>query len=360
MSTILESAQNGDFSTITERAYSSTIELSGGSRMLIGHSQLIIIMNKSESKTPKFSIIINAYNGEKYLPEALESVFAQTCTDWELIIWDNQSTDNTAAICKDLDDDRVKYFYAPEHTTVGPARNLVVHFAKGDWLAFLDHDDIWPANKLALQSAAIDRDTSGKLGIVYGWALQFYQSEKVEPFDRWHNRNELPQGDVFQKLITMPSFISYSSVVLRRSAVLEIGGIPPSIVLISDYYYILMVARGYLAAALPELCCWYRKHEESISYSGTSKITVHYEVLEILDICEPLIDKALLKHRREVHQAHIGLLEILTKTDVWQGLIRIFKKGSIRYLATRPLTVTRRYIHNLFAPPQESRPVKEP
>jgi glycosyltransferase involved in cell wall biosynthesis len=327
--------------------------------MLVCHSRLIIIMNKSESKTPKFSIIINAYNGGKYLPEALESVFAQTCTDWELIIWDNQSTDNTAAICKDLDDDRVKYFYAPEHTTVGPARNLVVHFAKGDWLAFLDHDDIWPADKLALQSAAIDRDTSGKLGIVYGWTLQFYESGKVEPFDRWHRRDALPQGDVFRKLIAMPSFISYSSVALRRSVILETGGIPPSIILISDYYYILMVARGYLAAALPDLCCWYRKHDESISHSGSSKITVHQEILEILNICEPLIDQAFLKHRREVHHTIIGLLEILTKTDVRGGLMRIFTKGSIAYLATRPAVISRRYIDRLFAPRQQNRSAKD-
>lgn len=327
--------------------------------MLGSQIGLIINMNQNESKAPKFSIIINAYNGEKYLPEALESVFGQTCADWELIIWDNQSTDNTAAICKDLDDDRVRYFYAPEHTAVGPARNLVVHFAKGDWLAFLDHDDIWPADKLALQSAAIDRDTSGKLGIVYGWALQFYKSGKLEPFDRWHNRDELPQGDVFQELIVRPSFISYSSVVLRRSAVLEIGGIPPSVVLISDAYYILMVARNYFAVGLSALCCWYRKHEESMSNLGTTEITVHYEVLEILDICEPLLDQALLKHRREVHQTHIGLIEILTKTDVWEGMKRIFTKGSVAYLATRPIVVSRRYIHNLFTPPKESLPTKE-
>jgi len=304
----------------------------------------------NQPATPKFSIIINAYNGEKYLPEALDSVFAQTCTDWELIIWDNQSTDNTAAICKELNDERVRYHRAEEHTTVGPARNQVVHLARGEWLAFLDHDDIWAPNKLALQREVIEQDTSGKLGIVYGWTLQFYASGKTEPFDRWHSRDHLPRGDVLRELIAMPSFISYSSVVLRRSAILEIGGIPPSIVLISDYYYIIMVARNYLATPVTEICCWYRKHGESISYSGVSKITVHHEVLEILDICDSLIDKPLAQYRRQVHNTHIGLLEIITGTSVRGGLMRIFSQGSLRYLATRPFTVLRRYIRNLLAP----------
>ncbi|MFK8049349.1 MAG: glycosyltransferase family 2 protein [Halioglobus sp.] len=315
--------------------------------------------NKSP-KAPKFSVIINAYNGEKYIGEALESVLAQTYTDWELIIWDNQSTDNTAAICQALDDNRIHYYCAPEHTTVGPARNLVVHLAKGDWLAFLDHDDVWTPNKLALQSEAIDQDKSGKLGIVYGWTLQFYASGKIEPFDRWHSRDNLPQGNVFRELIDMPSFISYSSVALRRSAVLDIGGIPPSVILISDYFYIVMVARNYFAASTSEVCCWYRKHRESISHSGASKITVHSEILEVLDICEPLLDAPLAKYRRQVHNSNIGVLEIITGTAVWGGLVRILSKGSLPYLASRPFTVAWRNVRKLFSSSSHSAFEKAP
>lgn len=303
----------------------------------------------NQSNPPKFSIIMNVYNGEKHLPEALQSVFAQTYDDWELIIWDNKSTDKTATICKQLTDDRVRYYCAPEHTSVGPARKLIVQLAKGEWLAFLDHDDIWTPNKLAEQRRAIEQDTSGELGIVYGWTVQFHESGKVEAFDRWHRRDKLPRGNVFEELIAKPCFIPYSSAVLLRSATLEISDIPDSVRLTSDYYLILMVARGYLATPLTETTCRYRKHKMSISYSGESKIMIHKEVLDILDICSSEIDVRLLKYRKQVHMTHIGLLEIITGVGIFQGLVRIVSKGSLPYLLSRPFTVSRRYFRNLFA-----------
>lgn len=303
----------------------------------------------NQSNPPKFSIIINVYNGEKYLPEALDSVFAQTYTDWELIIWDDKSTDNTDEICKQLADDRVRYYCAPERTSVGPGRNQVVHLAKGEWLTFLDHDDIWAPNKLALQHRLIEQDTSGNLGIVYGWTVEFDESGKEKAFDRWHVRDRLPEGDIFLELIAKPSFIAFSSVVLLRSAVLEIGGIPPSVNITSDYYLILMVARDYLAVPVTETSCWYRKHKSSISYSAKSQIKTHNEVIDILDICGPEIGVRLASYRKRVHMTHIGLLEIVTGEAIFGGLIRILAKGSLPYLLSRPFTVSRRYLRNLRA-----------
>lgn len=301
-----------------------------------------------QSKSPRFSIIINVYNGEKYLPEALDSIFSQTYDDWELIIWDDKSTDNTAAICTQLTDDRIRYYCGSENTSVGPARNRAIQLARGEWLAFLDHDDIWAPDKLSWQSRQIDQDTSGKLGIVYGWAVQFNESGKEKAFDRWHSRQNLPKGDIFQELIAKPSFISFSSGVLLRSAVLEIGGIPPSVNITSDYFLFLMVARNYLAVGVPETCCWYRKHSASITYSGKSKIKIHNEVLEILAICGSAIDSRLAEYRERVHMTHIGLLEIVTRDAVFQGLIRISTKGSLSYLLSRPWAKSRRHLENLL------------
>ena len=303
----------------------------------------------NQSKPPRFSIIINVYNGEKYLPEAIDSALAQTYTDWELIIWDNKSTDNTAAICRQFADDRIRYYCAPEHTPVGPARDRTIRLAKGEWLAFLDHDDIWAPNKLAAQSRLIDQDTSGKLGIVYGWTVQFDESGKEKAFDRWHAPDNSPEGDIFRELISKPTFVSYSSAVLLRSAALEILGIPPSVNLNSDYYLTLMVARSHLAARVTETCCWYRKHKASISHSGKSKITMHHEVLYILELCRPEIDARLVDYRKRVHMTHIGVLEIITGEAVFRGLIRILVKGSWSFLLSRPFTLSRRYYRRLRA-----------
>src|SRR4030067_1280023 len=110
--------------------------------------------NPSTSKQeqqPLVSVIMNCYNSEKYLREAIDSVLAQTYQNWEIIFWDNQSTDKSAAIFKSYADPRFCYFLAPEHTTLGQARNLAVEQAHGAWVAFLDCGDILFPRKLAQQ-----------------------------------------------------------------------------------------------------------------------------------------------------------------------------------------------------------------
>lgn len=101
-----------------------------------------------ERKNPLVSVIINCYNGEKYLREAIDSVIAQTYSNWEIIFWDNQSTDSSAEIVKGYNDDRIKYYYAPKHTPLGEARNLAMDKAQGQYLSFLDCDDLWMENCL--------------------------------------------------------------------------------------------------------------------------------------------------------------------------------------------------------------------
>lgn len=106
---------------------------------------------------PKVTIIMNCYNGEKYLEQAIDSIFAQTFDDWEFIFWDNCSTDNSASIAKSYGP-RVRYFCAEETTSLGAARALAVEEAKGDWIGFLDSDDYWYADKLEKQINALKED----------------------------------------------------------------------------------------------------------------------------------------------------------------------------------------------------------
>ena len=98
---------------------------------------------------PLVSIIMNCYNSSLYLKEALDSVLNQTYNNWEIIFWDNQSSDKSAIIFKEYVDSRFKYFYAPTHTNLGEARKLAVQNSKGSWIAFLDCDDYWLLTKLA-------------------------------------------------------------------------------------------------------------------------------------------------------------------------------------------------------------------
>ena len=104
-----------------------------------------------QDAAPLVSILMNCFNGEKYLREAIDSVIAQTYTNWEIIFWDNQSADSSASIVKSYSDQRIKYYYAPTHTLLYEARNYGFAKTSGDLIAFLDVDDWWLPEKLERQ-----------------------------------------------------------------------------------------------------------------------------------------------------------------------------------------------------------------
>tara|TARA_Y100001970_G_scaffold129887_1_gene160135 strand:- start:12929 stop:13864 length:936 start_codon:yes stop_codon:yes gene_type:complete len=114
---------------------------------------------------PLISIIMNCFNGDKYLSYSLESIQKQTYQNWELIFWDNFSTDNSKQIFKSFNDKRFHYYHANEHTTLSKARNLALDKCNGDFIAFLDVDDWWSLNKLELQ---IELFADPSIQLVYG------------------------------------------------------------------------------------------------------------------------------------------------------------------------------------------------
>ena len=95
------------------------------------------------SSSPLVSIIVNCYNGEKFLTHALNSVLNQTYKNWELIFWDNKSIDKSKEILKSYKEKRFKYFLASAHTKLYEARNLAIKESKGEFIALLDVDDWW-------------------------------------------------------------------------------------------------------------------------------------------------------------------------------------------------------------------------
>lgn len=113
---------------------------------------------------PLVSVLMNCYNGEEYLNEALDSVFAQTFEDWEIVFIDNCSTDKSVEIAKSYGD-RVKIFSTERNIPLGAARNLGISKCDSKYIAFLDVDDIWFENTLNNQVAALEN--SG-FALVYG------------------------------------------------------------------------------------------------------------------------------------------------------------------------------------------------
>lgn len=103
-------------------------------------------------------MLMNCYNSDRYLRESIDSVINQTFSDWEIIFWDNQSTDDSAKIVASYNDKRIKYFFAPSHTTLYGGRNAALEYCAGKYLAFLDCDDLWMADKLEKQVSVLEND----------------------------------------------------------------------------------------------------------------------------------------------------------------------------------------------------------
>lgn len=111
-----------------------------------------------EQKQPLVSVIMPAYNAEEYISEAVQSVMAQTYTNWELLILDDCSTDGTAdkARCFSDLDPRITLYSNPKNIGVALTRNKGMALAKGSWVALLDSDDIWHKDKLEKQLVAAE------------------------------------------------------------------------------------------------------------------------------------------------------------------------------------------------------------
>ena len=150
---------------------------------------------------------MNCYNGERYLHEALKSVINQHFKNWELIFFDNCSTDKSKNICKQYKDKRIKYFKSHKKIELGLARKKALAKAKGNYIAFLDVDDIWHRNKLSKQLNSLKDD---KFGFSISNSIFFNENKSINLYN-----NRSFKKKVFYDLISN-YFISFDTVIIKR------------------------------------------------------------------------------------------------------------------------------------------------
>ncbi|HEY3025483.1 MAG TPA: glycosyltransferase family A protein [Pyrinomonadaceae bacterium] len=164
-------------------------------------------------KLPKVTVIIVFLNEEIYLAEAIDSVFCQTWQDWELLLVDDGSTDRSTEIARDFQirfPERVKYFEHDGHVNRGISisRNLGISHAGGEYIAFLDADDVWTSSKLEHQVTILDRDAD--LAMTFG-RLRYFTCEPDLP---------IPEGVA---PLRVPSGVLYPPVVFTQSLIGDAG-----------------------------------------------------------------------------------------------------------------------------------------
>ncbi len=151
---------------------------------------------------------MNCYNGEKYLKEAISSILNQTYENWELIFFDNCSTDNSKNIFASFSDKRLKYYLAKDHTRLGSARKRCYEKTNGDLVAILDTDDIWYPAKLEKQ---IKLFHDPQIGIVISNFNYFNDKEEKKIIKKIP-----PEGFVFNNLLKN-YYVSLSTLMFRKS-----------------------------------------------------------------------------------------------------------------------------------------------
>ena len=208
---------------------------------------------------PGVSVIINCFNGAKYLRQALDSIFDQTFKDWEIIFWDNGSDDGSGNIATSYGE-KVRYFRSDVTTGLGCARNLAFEQAKGNYIAILDADDIWLPHKLERQLPLFDHDA--QIGMTFSDCIFF-----GEDGDRYNSFqiSKPKDGYIFGHLLTR-NFIPSGTMIFRRTA-LETVGTPfdESYTMIMDYDLSLRMAHDYRVDFVDDPLSKWRMHDESQS-----------------------------------------------------------------------------------------------
>ena len=140
-------------------------------------------------KLPKISVIIPAYNAELWINKTIQSVLDQTFNDFEIIVVDDGSTDNTSQVVHQFSDPRVQYIYQNNQKAAG-ARNTGISKARGEYIAFLDADDLFKPSKLIKQFSLLENKPYLG-GVTCGFDIIDQEGNSIKEEQYWHTHSQL-------------------------------------------------------------------------------------------------------------------------------------------------------------------------
>ncbi len=228
-----------------------------------------------DSSAPTVSVIMNCLNCERYLKEAIDSVFAQTYEDWEIIFWEDIiSKDKSEKIARSYGS-KLRYFRSDENLKLYDARNRAVQKARGKYIAILDCDDIWMPTKLEEQIPLLEQDED--VGLVYSDCYSFNEKGKEK---RSFKSKQPHRGNVFSELL-MENFINTQTVVIRRNASKSLNTFfDGRLIMAGDYDAYLRLSYRWRVDYVDKPLARYRVHKSSKSWKdGRALITVELDLI---------------------------------------------------------------------------------
>ena len=223
------------------------------------------------------SIIMTCHNGEKYLNDAILSVFKQTYSNWELIFIDNNSTDNSRKIICSYNDKRIKYFKLENTLNLGSVRNYAYTKCLGDFISFLDVDDLWFNKKLELQVKKFNSDKS--IDILYSNYFKLHNNQNIKIkkslFKGYCQRN------IILSYINGKPLTAWLTLMIKKDRLKNLEYIfDKNIHIASDFDLIIRLSSNCYFDFVEEYICSYRVHDSNESKQPVKELR---EILYIIN-----------------------------------------------------------------------------
>jgi glycosyltransferase involved in cell wall biosynthesis len=204
------------------------------------------------------SVVIPVYNGEKTIQQTINSVLNQTFKDWELIIIDDGSQDSTVKIIREIEDSRIRIF-SYDNGGLALSRNRGIDHAEGEYITFLDADDLWTPDKLEAQFQALQENPEAM--VAYSWTDYIDESSQFLHSGRHITIN----GNIYQHLLVNNFLENGSNPLIRKQALNQVGEFDTSLKAGEDWDMWLRLAAHYQFVAVPLPQILYRVSTGSMS-----------------------------------------------------------------------------------------------
>jgi glycosyltransferase involved in cell wall biosynthesis len=222
---------------------------------------------------PKVSVVIPAYNAMTYLPQTIDSVLDQTFTDFEILVINNSSSDNIIEWVSQIQDSRITLI-TQENQGATNSRNTGILKAKGEYIAFLDADDLWEKTKLEKQVSCLEQNPS--VGLVYTWTQLIDSTGKLLKFSVTHEE----EGYIWEKIVIQDVVGSGSCAMVRASCFEEVGLFDRDVGIADDFDMWIRIAAAYEFAVVKECLVLYRQHQNNASKNRQKVIQTHAQIIE--------------------------------------------------------------------------------
>ena len=236
---------------------------------------------------------MNCYNGDSFLGEAINSILAQGYTNWEIIFWDNQSTDESAKIFHSYNDPRFKYYRSENQTNLSSARKNALLRCTGEYVAFLDVDDVWHSNKLAIQILELQASDADAIYSNYNVKNENNKEQYIR-----YKKNELPEGNITRHLLKR-NFVNLLTLIVKKKSISSLENIFPSdLAFACDYDFVIRLSHQLKFKCIEESLGLYRIHKRNNStpkWTHIKELQLMYKKLKKEQILQKRSDIILFK-----------------------------------------------------------------